>query len=238
MNRFGNYILVCVLLALLFLGGCERGKDVLLDDLLELEEGEPGDATVDELQEAVRRLEDEVRRTVEAGVQLVNYQKMTAQRFMSQQLYGLAADFFRQALDARPTNKLVAYNLGICTSQVARSQPDDGTKTQWFEKALDYHLYALELDGEYQEALYAVSVLYIFELEKIGEAEKYLERLLTVEPEHIRGMFLLARVHNHFGRIDDAVALYDEIIRKSNDEAEVEQAKKNRAELSGVGDGY
>lgn len=238
MNGSVKLMMLTVFLSLLVLGGCNRENDVLLDDLLELEEGKPGDATVAELQEAVRRLKDEVKRTVDAGVQLINYQKMTAQRFMRQELYGLAADFYRDALDAGPTNKLVAYNLGICTSQVARSKPEDGTKLEWFEQALDYHQYALELDPEYVDALYAASVLYIFELDRIGDAEQYLRRLLAVQPDHVRGMFLLARVHNHFGRVGEAIALYDKIIRDSSNDAEVLQAKKNRADLNGVENGY
>jgi len=238
MNRKRTFITLIFLIPLLLITACNRKDDVLLEDLLALEEGDASKVTVDQLKEAVDLLRDEVERTVEAGVQLVNYQKLTAQRFMGQEIYGLAVDFYRRALDLQPTNKLVAYKIGICTSQVAMSKPSEEQKKREFQKALEYHLYALDLDPEYADALYAASVLYIFELDMIGEAEQYLERLLISRPGHIRGMFLLARVYNYFGRVDDAVALYDEIIRESDSEAEIEQAKKNREALNGGGNGF
>ena len=222
----------------IFLAGCSRENKALLDDLLIVEGGtysgsEVSEKTISELREAIKLLKGEVERSIEAGVRLVIYYKMVAQKFMEQELYGLAADFYSKVLEIHPTNKIVAYRLGVCTAQVARAEPEAKIQKAGFERALAHHLYALELDPNFADALYAVSVLYIFELDAIANAEAYLERLISVEPNHTGGMFLLARVYAHFGRIEDAVSLYDEIIRESGNDAQIEQAKKNRAVLSG-----
>ncbi len=238
MNVHGRKLWRTVIIFLIFLAGCNREEKALLDGLLTVEEGSYRDSSVSEkgvkeLQEAIKLLKGEVERTIEAGVRLVIYYKMVAQEFMEQELYGLASDFYSKVLEIHPTNKLVAYRLGVCSAQVARAEPDADIQKAGFERALAYHLYALELDPAFGDALYAVSVLYIFELDAIANAEIYLERLIGIEPGHINGLFLLARVYAHYGRIGDAASLYDEIIRASKNEAQIEQAKKNRAILGG-----
>jgi len=238
MKTYGRKIWPLILVFFVALSGCRRDEKGLLEDLLAVEEesyrdSEISEKTVDELQEAIKLLKNEVERTVEAGIRLAVYYKMVAQKYMEQELYGLAADFYAKTLEIHPTNKLVAYRLGICTAQMVRAVPDADSQKAGFERALGYHLYALELDPSFEDALYAVSVLYIFELDAIADAETHLEKLLSLDPGHINGMFLLARVYAHYGRIEDAISLYDEIIRSSNNEPQIEQAKKNRAALAG-----
>ena len=231
-----------ILLAALFLmfPGCDREKDTMLEELLEVEEGAYRDRdvdvsskTIDELKEGIRLLEADIERTVEAGEQLVNYHRLVAEKYMDRELYGLAASFFRKALDMQPANRLVAYRIGVCAAQVAMSQAEEEIRKIRFEEAERYYLYAIHLDPLYADALYALAVLYIFEMDRSGEAEAYLERLVAAESRHFRGMFLLARVYASFGRVEDAVALYDEIIRESGDDSEVDQAKRNRNQLTG-----
>ena len=237
MNKHITRIAGIIIILCVFLTACKSKEKTLLDDLVALEGGDVADATIDQMKAGIKLLTGEVERTIEAGVQLVNYYKMVAQRYMAQELYGLAAEFYRKALDLAPANASLAYRLGLCTSQVARSQPDVEIRQRTFENALGYHRYAVELDPTDTEALYAIAVLLIFELDRIADAETYLRRLLQEQPDHINGMFLLARVHANFSRYQDAIALYDRIIRDSNDEEQVNQAKENRAALNGGFDG-
>jgi tetratricopeptide (TPR) repeat protein len=225
-------------LGLLMLAGCGPTKDPMVVELLSLDaesyEGQVSESSIEELQETIEALEEEVGRTIDAGERLITYYKTVAVRYMARELYGLAADFLRKALDVQPTNRLVAYRLGVCVAQVALSQTDIGVRTRKFEEAEAYYLYALRLDPMYDEALYAISVLYVFELERPLEAEPYLERLLAAESRHFTGMFLLARVYVLQGRVDDAMTLYSEIVSESRDRQQVAEAKKNRLELNGA----
>ncbi len=226
------------LVALVVLVGCRRDEESMLDELLALEEESYKDrpiaeSTIEELRESIVALEQEVARTIDVGERLITYYKMVAAKYMARELYGLAADFFRKALDLQPANRLVAYRLGVCFAQIALSETEKSARRGVFEQAEAYYLYALQLDPRYDEALYAISVLYIFELDRSLDAEVYLERLLKVESRHFSGMFLMARVYVQQGRIDDAVALYDEVVRESGDHLQVLEAENNRRELMG-----
>ena len=238
MNSKKRVFSLLLLPILLGLSGCDREKDAMLDELLTLEEESYSDEaisskTIDELRIGINRLQGEIERTVEAGEQLINYYRLAGLEFMGRELYGLAVPFFRKALDLQPTNRLLSYRIGVCTVQIAMSQNDAQARRLKFEEAEEYYLYAIRLDPRYAGALYALSVLYVFEMDRPEDAEAYLERILEDESRHFKAMFLLARVYVGYGRIDDAVALYDEIIRESNDQTQVEEAKKNRGELVG-----
>jgi tetratricopeptide (TPR) repeat protein len=230
------------LLLVVLVTGCGRDQNAMVDELLSLEEEtykdrELSEATVEELLESIEVLEEEVVRTVDAGERLVTSYTMVGVAYMERELYGLAEEFFRKVLDYQPRNRLVVYRLGLCSSQVALSIMEPEARSRELEEAEDYYLYALTLDTKYDEALYALAVLYIFEMDKASEAEPYLLRLLEGESRHFEGMFLLARVYVLQGRIDDAIALYDRIIDESNNDGQVRQATLNRQRLGGGIDG-
>lgn len=232
-----------VLLAAFLAAGCARRQPTIVDELLAIEEGtyegqELDNSTIEELKASIKELEAEVARTVDAGEKLVTYYKMVAVKYMDRDLFGLASDFFKKVLELQPSNRLVAYRLGVCVAQVALAQMDAAQRQQKFEEAERHYLYALRLYPKYDEALYAISVLYIFEFDRPYDAEPYLLRLLEGESRHFEGMFLLARVYVEQGRIDDAAALYDEIIDESGDDDQVEQAAKNLRELTGGSNGF
>ena len=235
-NRRGAH--VSPLFLVFLLAGCGPSEDPMVAELLSLDEESYEDeataGSIQELRDSIKALEDEVDRTIDAGERLTTYYKTVAVKYMARELYGLAAEFLRKALDAQPTNRLVAYRLGVCTAQVALSQADTVTRRQKFEETEAYYLYALRLDPTYDEALYAISVLYIFELDRPLDAEAFLARLIAVESRHYAGMFLLARVYVRQGRVDDALALYAKIAKESGDQRQVGEAEKNRRELDGV----
>jgi tetratricopeptide (TPR) repeat protein len=84
------------------------------------------------------------------------------------------------------------------------------------------------LDPDYGDALYGLSVLYVFELDRPQEAEGLLERLLRIESKDIDARFLLARVYYGLGKLENAIELYREIERLSDTEQVREQARSGR----------
>ena len=232
-------LIFSMIIAIVFTGcSRQRDRDTTVEKLLTVDESAySNDAdvekSIDELKADIAALEKEIQRTVDAGERLGTYYRAVALRYMERDMFGLAADFFRSALDLSPSNKLIAYRLGVCTAQIADSTVDPIKRAERFEETEAYYLYALKLDPFYGDALYGLSVLYVFELDRQVEAELYLERLLKDESKHFKGMFLLAQVYVFVGRIDDALLLYDRIVKESGDSEQVDHAKENRMLLTG-----
>ena len=232
---------LCSILAMVVLLsiGCKKDQDTLIGEMAELEgEGYKGQElsklSIEELKKELKLIEDEVGKIVLSGERLGTLYKTVALRYMDREMYGLAADFFRKALDIFPENRLISFKAGLCAAQLAQSHAETSARQTLFEQSEAYYLHAIRIDSTYVDALYALSILYIFELDRSAEALPYLKRIVQSQSRQYRAMFLLARVYVALGRIDEAVSLYQEIIDNSMDDAEVDQAKENRRLIIGT----
>jgi len=240
MKRVGRVSTVmCVSVVMLMFVACNRDRDVILQELKKLElsgdyeERDLNRKTEKELLQGIRFLEDEVNRTVDAGVHLGTYYKLVAIEYRDRDMFGLAKEFFEKAIGVEPKNPFLAYWDAVCTAQLAEARQNAGEHKVLVDEARDGYLRAIDLDPKYSDALYGLSVLLIFEYDQPAAAEPYLDRILAVESRNFRAMFLLARVYVISGRIDDAISLYDKIASESGDETMKNQAKANRDELRG-----
>ena len=231
---------VCILIACLVttIVSCRPKRDVILEELrkLELSNYEKRDLdkkTEAELLDGIRFLEDEVDRTVNAGVHLGTYYKMVATKYRLRELYGLAAEYYRKALNVYPTNPIIAFWTGVCVAKTAVSFQTDEERIERLKEAAGYYQFTLDLDPRYTDAMYALSILYVFEFDDPEFAEPLLETMLTIETRNYRAMFLLAQVYVIYGRIDDAVALYDTIADESGLDDYVSRARQSRNTLLG-----
>jgi tetratricopeptide (TPR) repeat protein len=234
----GIVIVTTALILACTAASCDRSRDSVLEDLkrLELLDREPKDRetkTEEELIEAIEYLEKEVERTVEAGTHLETYYRLVAARFRERKLYGLAAGYFRKALELSPENPILAYWCAVCVAKQSEAMQTEETRRPLLDEARRYYEYAVRLEPRYTDALYGLSILLIFEYDELDQAETYLERILAIETRDFRAMFLLARVYVVYGRIDDAVALYDRIIAESENETMLANARENRNSLLG-----
>ena len=91
------------------------------------------------------------------------------------------------------------------------------------------YLRAIELEPRYVRALYALSVLYVYNLGENEKAIPHLEKLLTISTRDVDAMFVLARAYYCTYEFDKACDMYDKIISvtKSTDKkADAEANKK------------
>ena len=121
-------------------------------------------------------------------------------------MYGEALKYLEKALEFYPENDVIIFYLCAASSaRLAKAKVNRPAAQELFQEAENYYLRALELDNNFSQALYGISVLYIFELDRISDAEPYLDRLLEKESKNTSAMFLLARVYVYQERIEEAV---------------------------------
>jgi len=193
---------------------------------------------VEELQREVRVYRKEVERTVDASGQLAVYYKMLAIEYMRGAMYGAAYDALEQAIAIQPENPILFYYSAVCAARMAKSQVISEDRLRWLDRSEALYRRAVTLDPGYAAALYGLSVLYVFELDRPEEAEDLLERLLAVESKEIDGRFLLARVYYSLGKLENAIELYREIesltdVKQAREEA-LDSRKQIEEELYGA----
>jgi tetratricopeptide (TPR) repeat protein len=84
-------------------------------------------------------------------------------------------------------------------------------RQRYLELSEKYYLYALERRGDYQDALYGLSVLYLYELEDPVSAEPIIRDLRSFHPNFIEADFLLAAAFVLQGKFSDAEEVYEDI---------------------------
>ena len=100
-----------------------------------------------------------------------------------------------------------------------------------FKQAENYYIAAVRLKSNYSDALYALSVLYLFDLDSPEKAKPLLEKMLSLNPKNWEAMNLYARYKVLTGDIDGAIDLYTKISEDAWDDNMKQQAALNRNSL-------
>lgn len=230
-------LLVVSVLALLLLTACGEGTKGMLETLKAIEESGYADmdaskATVEELKRGIELYKDVVAEKIKAAEQLSVYYKMLAMKYIDGEMFNLAREALVEAIQITPENAELFYLTGVCLGRGAKAEMNTETREKMYSDAEEYYKRALDLYPNHIEALYGLSILYIFEIDEPLEAEPYLLRLLDISGKDTDAMFLLARVYAYQGKFEEAVDLYEKIMRLSSDEEQKEKAKGFKEELT------
>ena len=217
---------------------CGGEKKTWLENLSAAEKkeftsGKVPEERIDNLKKGIYYYEAEVERTVKASEQIGIYYRMLALEYISLEMYNEALKNIENAIEYFPTSSLIYYYGAISAAQMGKAVTDESKSRDYNLKAEQYYLRALRIDPGYREALYGLSVLYIFELEKPFDAEPLLERLIAGGSKNFNAMFLLARVKLLKGETDAAEELYSTIEEKAPDDESRQKAKENRMLIVG-----
>ena len=113
----------------------------------------------------------------------------------------------------------------------------ESEKFSYLKESEKLYLRTIELNKNFHKALYALSVLYVFELDQPDKAVDYLERLLETQKSDYEAMFLLANAYIRLGLTDMASELYANIIKNSKNSTYRDQAESNKKQLMDGGYG-
>ncbi|MFP4301005.1 MAG: tetratricopeptide repeat protein [Spirochaetaceae bacterium] len=226
-------------IALLLLSGCDR-RDSRRDALEFLQrteatryEGqEVSQERMRELQQEIETYEEDVEEVVRKLSDVGVFRKLLAEEFLDREMYGPALEHLQAAMELQPANAVLFYLAGVSSAQTGKAYVEDrGRREEHLRLAEEYYLRALELDSRYRECLYAISVLYVFELQEPGEAREYMDRLLEIDPGNTQARFLKARMLVELGNIEEAADLYGEIAEEAPTREQRDRAMANRNQL-------
>ncbi|MBQ0050525.1 MAG: tetratricopeptide repeat protein [Treponema sp.] len=222
-----------VCLAVLTLCGCTKSNKTI-QRMQKLEEGVKSPTTEVELKDAIARYQNRVADIQLADAQTGIWYKMLAVRYLDAKMYGEALKNFQMAIQFYPTNQNLYYYVGLCAGYMAKTSLDynaTGTSTEkynYYKLSEDAYLRAIEYEPKYGRALYALGILYVFELDQCEKAIPHLEKLLSFDTKNIDAMFVLARAYYVEGKYDNAASLYDKITSITKNEQKKQEALANK----------
>ena len=228
---------IITLLLILILGSCNKVTSIRR--LQELEEGVSNPNTEAELKDAIRKYERRVDDIIIAEGRIGIWYKILGSRYMDQKMYKKALKAFQSALEYYPENQNLFYQAGLAASLTAKNSLDfeltgtDIEKKRYFDLAASAYNRALEIDSKHSKAVYALSVLYIFELNRPAEAIPILEKIAEWEKKPIDHLFLLGTAYYMTGENEKAIAVYERIIEISSSAEKKAKAESNIREIRG-----
>lgn len=226
---------IITLLLILILGSCNKVASIRR--LQELEEGVSNPNTEAELKDAIRKYEKRVDDIIIAEGRIGIWYKILGSRYMDQKMYKKALKAFQSALEYYPENPNLFYQAGLAASLTAKNSLDfeltgtDIEKKRYFDLAASAYNRALEIDSKHSKAVYALSVLYIFELNRPAEAIPILEKIAEWEKKPIDHLFLLGTAYYMTGENEKAIAVYERIIEISSSAEKKAKAESNIREI-------
>lgn len=206
------------LFSILFVfNSCTKSNKTIIR-MQHIEEGVSNPQTIEEYEDAIKKYEERVSDIQLAQSQIGIWHKIVGTRYLDKKMYGEALKSFKAALEYYPDNQNLYYYVGLCASYMGHTEMDfdaDGKtekRTYYYKMAEDAYLRAITIEPRYARALYAIGILYDFELMEPQKAVPHLETLLTVETKNTDAMILLARCYYETYEFEKAVEMYDKVI--------------------------
>jgi len=210
-----------------------RSSTALARRITEMSPGRSTPRTVEGLRQSIARHEAQIARHVRDAAQTGVYWKILGIRLADGGMHRDALAAFERAIDFNAEDPILFYLAGISAGIVAKSIIGISAsvldeREHFFRVAETAHRRALELDSQYLRPMYALGVLYAFDLNRPQEAIPLLETYLRAMPNDIPAMFILARAHFMTESFDRALELYERIMTRTRDENVRRQAQINR----------
>jgi tetratricopeptide (TPR) repeat protein len=219
--------------------GCEYNRadyNSLAERMGELEE-EPGlpvtDERISQLKKDIKRVDQEIENTIEKVRDKGTYYKLLGLKYMDYNMWSDGARAFDGAVAISPKNARLHYYRAVCLAQSGINESSPLRRDELFKQAEYDYLRARELDGIYISPLWGLSVLYVYEMDRPGDAKEPLDRLLDIAPNHDKALLLRAELYRADGNSSRALDLYHKIEVESKDKEIKAQAIERSASLGG-----
>ncbi|MDC7224166.1 MAG: hypothetical protein PQJ60_10530 [Spirochaetales bacterium] len=188
---------------------------------------------IDQLKSDIRRVDREVEETIEQVRDRGSYYKLLGLKYMDYEMWAAGVEAFDGALAVYPENSRLHYYRAVCLGQWGINESLPSRRQDLFERAEFDYLRAAEQDRIYTSPLWGLAVLYVYEMDRPGEAASVLDRLLQIEPSHEKATLLRAELYKAAGNKMRALELYRKLQVDGKNEEIREEAEKRAAALGG-----
>jgi tetratricopeptide (TPR) repeat protein len=181
--------------------------------------------------------ERQIEAHVRDAAQTASYWKILAIRLQDRHLHHLALDALERAIFYNPSDPLLYYSTGVSAGYVAKhyieffSRDSNQERERLYALTESDDLSAIKLDSTYTKPMYGIGVLYVFELNRPGDAIPHLERYLELSANDTDALFVLARAYYDTYAYQKAIDLYNRIIVIAREDEKKREAWNNKQQV-------
>jgi tetratricopeptide (TPR) repeat protein len=187
-------------------------------------------STIEGLRQAIAHYEKKIEAHVKDAAQTGVYWKILGTRFRDKGMHVEALNAYQKAVQYNTDDAVLHYLIGVSAASAAKAAygQQDYEAAFFYATAERGYKTAIDLQEGYTQALYALAVLYVFELESPQDAIPLFENYRKYNSADVDGLFVLARAYFMTENYEQAAAVYDEIIGKAKDKAKKDEAAYNK----------
>lgn len=236
MRKIHFRFVIAIVFVVSLLGGCSKkpASEPELDFLIDTEPTAYDGVAVsperiEELRGEIAENKERVQELVSAMSRTAVVQKLLAEEFLRQEMYEPALEALESAMFVQTENAVLYYWAAVASARSAKAHRENGEV--YLQNALSYYEDALAIRPDYKEALYGISVLLAFELDRPQDALPHITRLASLETAAIDVQFLHANILVRLDRYEEAIEIYDSLSRTAPSEVTKARAQDNRDRL-------
>ncbi|WP_421622833.1 hypothetical protein R5397_02905 [Borrelia sp. MN22-0132] len=129
--------------------------------------------------------------------------------------YGPAIEYFNKNLEYGPDNHLSHFYIGVSSYNLAKGIETKEKVREYFVLSEDSFLKSISIKDDFKEAIFALSTMYVYDLDKQLEAKGYLSRLESMGEDYFEFFMLRGANYYSLGDFDNALLFY----KKAKDKA-------------------
>jgi len=224
-----------VVLAMVILYGCNRKEQAPgLDFLIRTEPtaydgASVSDDRITELTKEVAGHQDAIEELVSRMSRTAVSQKLLGEAYLRREMYEPALKALEAAMAIQTENAVLYYWAAVASARSAKAHPAD--RSRFLELANGYYESALMIRPDYKDALYGISVLLAFELDRPAEALPHIRHLAAMETASVDIRFLFANILVRVEQFEEAIEIYDDLGKSAPSEVTRRQALENKDQL-------
>jgi len=230
---------VGALITFLYQSGKDKPRKELARAISQLSPRGGPPETIDGLIQAIRLYEDQHDQNIRDAAQTGVYWKILAMRYADRGMHNNALEALEWAIYYNGDDPFLFNLRGLSASILAKnvsglSSNINTEKEHFYKIAENAYLRAMELDITYTKPMYALGILYVFELNRPQDAIVYLERYLQIQTSDVDAMAVLAMAYYLTENFSRAIDLYERIANRTNDRTMKEEALNNILIIKGM----
>ncbi|UPA11983.1 hypothetical protein [Borrelia venezuelensis] len=129
--------------------------------------------------------------------------------------YGPAIEYLNKNLEYGPDNHLSHFYIGVSSYNLAKGIETKEKVREYFILAEGSFLKSISIKDDFKEAIFALSTMYVYDLDKQLEAKGYLSRLESMGEDYFEFFMLRGANYYSLGDFDNSLLFY----KKAKDKA-------------------
>ncbi len=143
-----------------------------------------------------------------------------------------ALKYYKKALEILPNDGVLHCKLGVCYSQLSRSQIDKKKKMELVQKAVDEYKLATQLTPDYADSYFGLGIIYFYVYKDYSQGIKYMAKVLKIDPRSIDAHFALGRFYYEIGELNKALEFYKALLSLvPEDDPRYKKVKENISKI-------